>query len=287
MHAAAAARRGGPADPSGDPVERRPRRRRMRRAGTGRARARGDRRRGGDAGVHRAQASVAEAPRAGELRPRPHRARRQGLHPHAPHRRIRHRHGRRCRHADARRGGARPGRHKLVAASGIDEDALPKALEGPTWSGMVRPEILAEWGIAHQVVVAAGAGDVAAGAIGIGAINDGDQFISLGTSAQIFVARDRYQPRPGTLIHAFAHGVPERWFEMAALLNGAVMSGMAGARARRERRRGARRPGRTGIRRPLAGDLPALPRRRAFAPQRPGCARRLRRARPGQRRRTT
>jgi len=111
---------------------------------------------------------------------------------------------------------------RLVAASGIDEDVLPKALEGPAWSGMVRPEVLAEWGIAHQVVAAAGAGDVAAGAIGIGAINDGDQFISLGTSAQIFIARDRYQPRPGTLIHAFAHGVPKRWFEMAALLNGAT-----------------------------------------------------------------
>jgi xylulokinase len=111
---------------------------------------------------------------------------------------------------------------RLVAASGIDEDVLPKVLEGPAWSGMLRPEVLAEWGIGHQVVVAAGAGDVAAGAIGIGAINDGDQFVSLGTSAQIFIARDRYQPKPGTLIHAFAHGVPRRWFEMAALLNGAT-----------------------------------------------------------------
>ncbi len=110
---------------------------------------------------------------------------------------------------------------EVVAASGIDEDALPKLLEGPSWSGMMRPEVLADWGIGHQVVVAAGAGDVAAGAIGIGAINDGDQFVSLGTSAQVFIARDRYHPKPGTLIHAFAHGIPKRWFEMAALLNGA------------------------------------------------------------------
>jgi len=109
----------------------------------------------------------------------------------------------------------------IVSAAGIDEAVLPRLLEGPSWSGMVRPEILAGWGIDHQVVVAAGAGDVAAGAIGIGAVKEGDTFISLGTSGQIFVARDRYHPKPGTLIHAFAHGVPERWFEMAALLNGA------------------------------------------------------------------
>jgi xylulokinase len=117
---------------------------------------------------------------------------------------------------------ARDWSQPILAATGLDPAVMPRLLEGPAWSGMVRPEILAAWGIGHQVVVAAGAGDVAAGAIGIGAINEGDQFVSLGTSAQIFVARDRYRPRPETLIHALAHGVPGRWFEMAALLNGAA-----------------------------------------------------------------
>ena len=42
-------------------------------------------------------------------------------------------------------------------------------------------------GLPAGLPIAAGAGDAAASAIGIGAINDGDGFISLGTSAQYFV----------------------------------------------------------------------------------------------------
>jgi xylulokinase len=108
-----------------------------------------------------------------------------------------------------------------VAVSGLSQDQLPQLLEGPAISGTLLPSIQSAWGINCAVPVAAGAGDVAAGAIGIGAIEDGDSFISLGTSAQYFVTRSRYEPKPETLIHAFAHALPERWFEMAAMLNGA------------------------------------------------------------------
>ena len=110
----------------------------------------------------------------------------------------------------------------ILAATGLGRGAMPRLLEGSAVSGMLRPEILAAWGIDHPVVVAAGAGDVAAGAVGIGAIGEGDRFISLGTSAQYMVTRDRYAPKPETLIHAFAHALPGRWFEMAAMLNGAT-----------------------------------------------------------------
>ena len=39
----------------------------------------------------------------------------------------------------------------------------------------------------RRVVVAGGAGDIAAAGIGIGAVETGDAFVSLGTSAQFFV----------------------------------------------------------------------------------------------------
>jgi xylulokinase len=109
----------------------------------------------------------------------------------------------------------------ILAAAGITRGVLPQLLEGSMRSGSLRPAIRAEWGIDRDVVVAAGAADAAAGAIGIGAIGEGDSFISLGTSAQYFVTRERYEPKPETLIHAFAHALPRRWFEMAAMLNGA------------------------------------------------------------------
>ena len=71
------------------------------------------------------------------------------------------------------------------------------------------------------MVIAGGAADVAAGGIGIGAVMPGDAFVSLGTSAQVFVADDAHRPQPELLVHAFCHALPARWYRMAALLNGA------------------------------------------------------------------
>ncbi len=69
--------------------------------------------------------------------------------------------------------------------------------------------------------MAAGGGDTAAGALGAGATEAGDALLSMGTSGQLLtVARD-YRPNPGAFVHAFAHCIPDRWYAMAALLNGA------------------------------------------------------------------
>ena len=71
------------------------------------------------------------------------------------------------------------------------------------------------------IPVATGSGDAAAGAVGIGAIHDGDGFISLGTSGPLFVTTGSYRPDPENCLHAYAHCLPGRWFQMAAMLNGA------------------------------------------------------------------
>jgi len=109
----------------------------------------------------------------------------------------------------------------ILVASGLTRAAMPTLREGPEPAGFLRAEVAHEWGIGGPVVVASGAGDVAAAAIGIGAVEDGDAFVSLGTSAQFFVGDDRYRPKPEALLHAFAHALPARWFRMAAMLNGA------------------------------------------------------------------
>jgi xylulokinase len=110
----------------------------------------------------------------------------------------------------------------ILAALGIDGSQLPRLHEGTASTGTLRRAVAERWGLSPRAIVAAGAGDSAAGAIGVGAVEEGDSFISLGTSAQIFVTRDRYVPKPAMLIHAFAHALPGRWFEQAALLNGAA-----------------------------------------------------------------
>ena len=53
-----------------------------------------------------------------------------------------------------------------------------------------------EWGLSTAVTVAGGGGDNAASAVGVGAVNPGDAFISLGTSGVIFVVNDRLRADP-------------------------------------------------------------------------------------------
>jgi len=98
---------------------------------------------------------------------------------------------------------------------------LPDCLEGTAVSGELTQSAANDLGLKTGIPIAAGGGDAAAGAMGIGAVEDGDAFISLGTSGQLFVANDSYRPNPASAIHAYAHCVPERWFQMAAMLNGA------------------------------------------------------------------
>ena len=117
--------------------------------------------------------------------------------------------------------GARDWSDPILAATGLTRNEMPAVGEGSHPSGQVLTGVLAEWGIDGPVVMAGGAGDAAAAAIGIGAIEPGDAFISLGTSGQFFVTDDGYHPQPEVLLHAFAHALPGRWFRMAAMLNGA------------------------------------------------------------------
>jgi xylulokinase len=55
----------------------------------------------------------------------------------------------------------------------------------------------------------------------MGAIREGSAFISLGTSGQLLVTTETFSPAPEALVHSFCHAVPGRWFQMAAMLNGA------------------------------------------------------------------
>ena len=114
---------------------------------------------------------------------------------------------------------------RLLEAAGVTQDQLPRLLEGPEPSGTLASQLAVAWGLPAGVVVAAGGGDAACGAIGIGAVEEGEAFVSLGTSAQYVVVRDAHRPLPGAGIHAFCHAVPGRWFQMAALLNGASAAG--------------------------------------------------------------
>jgi xylulokinase len=113
-------------------------------------------------------------------------------------------------------------------ASDADPAWAPPLLEGSAPAGRIGPKAADEFGLPRGVLLAAGGGDAAAGAIGLGAIAPGEAFISLGTATQLIVATGRYLSAPQKLVHSFAHALPNRWYAMAAMLNGAGALAFAG-----------------------------------------------------------
>ncbi|MES2208395.1 MAG: xylulokinase [Pseudomonadota bacterium] len=100
-------------------------------------------------------------------------------------------------------------------------DHMPRLIESNEASGMLHPYLAKRWGIKNEVIIAGGAGDNAASAIGIGAIQPGQGFVSLGTSGVIFICNDHYRPNPAAAIHAFCHALPNRWHQMSVMLSAA------------------------------------------------------------------
>ncbi|TKC82886.1 xylulokinase [Trinickia terrae] len=109
----------------------------------------------------------------------------------------------------------------LLAACNMDRSQMPRLAEGSAPSGVLRAELAREWGLSGEVVVAAGGGDNATSAIGIGATQPGDGFVSLGTSGVLCVVGDRFRPNPASAVHAFCHAIPDRWHQMSVVLSAA------------------------------------------------------------------
>jgi xylulokinase len=108
----------------------------------------------------------------------------------------------------------------MLAATGLDESHMPKLCEGPDVTGKLRAELAEAWGMA-RVPVVAGGGDNAAGAVGVGVIDPGDAFLSLGTSGVLFLAGSAFLPNPERAVHAFCHALPNRWHQMTVMLSAA------------------------------------------------------------------
>ena len=85
---------------------------------------------------------------------------------------------------------------ELLAATGLTLGHMPRLVEGSAVSGTLLPAVAQAWGLPAGVVVAGGGGDNAASAVGIGAVNPGAGFLSLGTSGVMFVVTDQFRPNP-------------------------------------------------------------------------------------------
>ena len=88
---------------------------------------------------------------------------------------------------------------------GITEDMLATVYESYEKVGCVLPEIADELGIPKTCIVAAGAGDNAAAAVGTGTVGEGKCNISLGTSGTVFISSEKFGVDKNNALHSFDH----------------------------------------------------------------------------------
>jgi xylulokinase len=99
----------------------------------------------------------------------------------------------------------------VLGALDIPAEWVPAALESPAVSGQT------DGGIS----VAAGAGDQAAGALGVGVDRPGPLSVVLGTSGVVFAALPAFAADPEGRVHSFCHAVPNGWHAMGVMLSAA------------------------------------------------------------------
>ena len=94
---------------------------------------------------------------------------------------------------------------EMMEICGIRESQLAHIYESYEKVGTLLPQTAQELGLPQGVIVAAGAGDNAAAAVGTGTVGDGSCNISLGTSGTIFIASEKFAVDSHNALHAFAH----------------------------------------------------------------------------------
>ena len=94
---------------------------------------------------------------------------------------------------------------EMLSLCGIDESVMPRLFESYQPIGFLKKELAEEFGFPERVVIAAGAGDNAAAAIGTGTVGEGACNISVGTSGTVFISSNTFRVDSNNALHSFAH----------------------------------------------------------------------------------
>jgi xylulokinase len=108
---------------------------------------------------------------------------------------------------------------EILEALEIPRDWLPTVYEGPEVTGTVRDAVADDLGLPRGLLVAAGGGDNAAAAVGVGVIGERRMSSSIGTSGVLFASRESFEHDPLGRVHAFCHAVPGGYHLMAVTLS--------------------------------------------------------------------
>ena len=94
---------------------------------------------------------------------------------------------------------------EMLEICGVKEEWMPKIYESYEKTGTLKPDVAEELGFPAECIVAAGAGDNAAAAIGTGTVGAGKCNLSLGTSGTLFITSDKFGVDPHNALHSFDH----------------------------------------------------------------------------------
>jgi xylulokinase len=100
---------------------------------------------------------------------------------------------------------------EILAAVEMSESLLPELYESAEITGTISAECAAETGLAAGTPIVAGAGDNAAGAIGMGIVRAGSVSATIGTSGVVFAVTDKPSIDLKGRIHTFCHAAANRW----------------------------------------------------------------------------
>lgn len=107
----------------------------------------------------------------------------------------------------------------LCAAAGWDPVHLPPLTDSWAEAGRLRPDLLARWGMAGPVPVAAGAGDNMGSTLGAGGVRPGDAVLTIGTSGVACIVDAAFHPGPQRAILTSAHVVPQVFLSMGVVMS--------------------------------------------------------------------
>lgn len=110
---------------------------------------------------------------------------------------------------------------EVLEALGIESSWMPVTFEGPEFTGYLSEEAASLTGLKVGTPVAAGGGDQAAQAVGVGAVEPGIVGLTVGTSGVVFATTPSALIEPEGRLHAFCHAVPGLWHFMGVMLSAA------------------------------------------------------------------
>ncbi len=108
----------------------------------------------------------------------------------------------------------------MLDVIGLDSSCYPLVMESSACIGHLQPEIASFLSLSSSVKIVIGAGDQAAGAVGVGIVESGECSISLGTSGVIFVASNQFKVDHKHFLQSYAHA-NGKYHMMSVMLNAA------------------------------------------------------------------